>query len=56
MHTLLRWGIPSLYVDLAHHQHNLLGRQALHAFLLAFIHPESGERIEFQQRILMIFP
>jgi RluA family pseudouridine synthase len=38
----------SLYGDLTHHQQNLLDRQALHAYLLAFIHPGSGERIEFQ--------
>ena len=38
----------SLYGDLTHPRHNLMDRQALHAYLLAFIHPGSGERIEFQ--------
>lgn len=38
----------SLYGDLTHSRYNLMDRQALHAYLLAFIHPGSGERIEFQ--------
>lgn len=38
----------SLYGDLTHPRHKLLDRQALHAYLLSFTHPNSEERIEFQ--------
>lgn len=38
----------SLYGDLNHPRHNLLDRQALHAYQISFSHPDSEERIEFQ--------
>ena len=38
----------SLYGDLTHPRHNLLDRQALHAYQISFSHPDSDEKIEFQ--------